>query len=64
MYQRRMNTGYRIQKLMYITLPMYLLFYMALGVNDFDGANPLLGSLEGVGLENFDFFGSKWHSLR
>jgi hypothetical protein len=27
---------------MYIKLPMYLFFYVALGLNDLDGANPLL----------------------
>ncbi len=36
-------------------------FLKALGLNDFDGANPskpmLLGPLEGVGPENLDFFG-------
>jgi hypothetical protein len=30
------NTVYRIQKLMYIKLPIYLFLYMALGLNDFD----------------------------
>jgi hypothetical protein len=36
---------------------------MALGLNEM-GANPLLGLLEGVGPENLDFFGPKWHSHR
>ena len=27
-------------------------------------SHPLLGQLEGVGPENLDFFGPKWHSLR
>jgi hypothetical protein len=27
-------------------------------------ANPLLGPLEEVGLENLDFFWPKWHSFR
>ncbi len=45
------STEYRIQKtaaanLMYI--PMYLFFNMALGLNDYDGGNPLLGPLEGI----------------
>ncbi len=35
---------------------MYLFTYMALGLNVFDGANPLHGLLEGVGLENLDLF--------
>jgi hypothetical protein len=51
MQYRIQNTEYRIQnteysiqntaaaKLMYITLPMYLLFYAVLGLNDFDGGN-------------------------
>jgi hypothetical protein len=31
---------------------------------DFDGVNPLLGTLEGVvGPEHLDCFGPKWHSL-
>ncbi len=29
--------------------------------NDFEGATSLLGALEGVGPENLDFFGPKWH---
>jgi hypothetical protein len=39
---------------------------MALGINDFDGANPLHGPLEGGGgvPEDLDFFGPKWHLLR
>jgi hypothetical protein len=28
---------------MYIKLPMYLFLYIALGLNDYEGANPLLG---------------------
>ncbi len=36
---------------MYIKLPMHLFFYMAFGLNDFVGANALLGPLEGVGPE-------------
>ncbi len=28
------------------------------------GETSLLGALEGVGPENLDFFGPKWHSLR
>jgi hypothetical protein len=31
---RIQNTGYRIQKVVYIKLPMYLFFYMTLGHND------------------------------
>jgi hypothetical protein len=44
---------------MYIKLPLYgtLFFYMAIGLNDFDGANPLRGPLEGVGPNNRKFFG-------
>jgi hypothetical protein len=45
---------YRIQnssatKLMYIKLPLYLFFFIWRGLNYFDGANLLLGPLEGVG---------------
>ncbi len=43
---------------MCIKLPMYLFTYMALWLNDFDGANPLHGLLEGVCPENLDFFGT------
>jgi hypothetical protein len=35
------STKYRIQKLMYIKLPMYLFFYMALGLNDFDAGKSI-----------------------
>ncbi len=42
---------------MYIKLPQYSTFYMALGLNDFKGANPLLGPLEGVGPKNRKLFG-------
>jgi hypothetical protein len=44
-------------KLMYIKLPMYLFFYMTLGLNDLVGTDPLLGPLERVGRENLDFLG-------
>jgi hypothetical protein len=33
---------------------MYLFFYMALGLMDFDGEKRLLRPLEGVGPENLD----------
>jgi hypothetical protein len=36
---------------------------MALGLNDFDRVNPILWPLEGVGPENLNTFGPKWHSL-
>ncbi len=42
---------------------MYQLCYMSLGLDDFDAGNPILGPLEGVGPENLNFFGPKWHSL-
>jgi hypothetical protein len=41
-----------------ITNIQYLFFYMALGLNDLMGADPLLGPLEGVGLEKRDIWGS------
>jgi hypothetical protein len=35
------STEYRILNLMYIKLPMYLFYYMALGLNNFDaGKSP------------------------
>jgi hypothetical protein len=34
------------------------------GVMILMGANSLLGPLDGLGLENLDFFGPKWHLLR
>jgi hypothetical protein len=33
-----------------------LIFYIALGLDDLMGANPLLGPLEGVGPKNLEFF--------
>ncbi len=39
-------------------------FIWGLDVMIFMQANPYLGRLEGVGGENLDFFGPKWHSLR
>jgi hypothetical protein len=44
---------------MYIKLPLYgtLFFYMALGLNDCDGANPLRGPLEAVVPDSQKFFG-------
>jgi hypothetical protein len=43
-------------KLMYIKLPMYLFVYLALGFNDFDGGNPLLGHWKGWALKFSTFF--------
>ncbi len=37
---------YRIQKLMYIKLPMHLFLYMALGLNDFDAGISITRALE------------------
>jgi hypothetical protein len=36
---RIQNTEYTCSKLVYIKLPMYLFFYVSLGLNDFDGGN-------------------------
>ncbi len=58
------NIEYRIQKLVDIKLPMYLYFYMMLGLIDFDAGKFITRPLEGVDPENLDFFGPKWHSLR
>jgi hypothetical protein len=39
---RRQNTEYRKEKLMYIKLPMYTcFFYMALRLNDFDAGKSI-----------------------
>jgi hypothetical protein len=50
MQNRTQNSEYRIQntataKLMDIKLPMYLFFYMALGLNDFDGGKSIIGAI-------------------
>jgi hypothetical protein len=50
--------------LAYIKLPMYLLFLWHLYLMVLRCATSLLGTLEGVGPENLDFFGPKWHWLR
>jgi hypothetical protein len=47
----------------YIKLPMYHLFLWRLYLMVLRSATSLLGALEGVGPENLDFFGPKWHSL-
>jgi hypothetical protein len=37
---------------------------MEFGLNDgYSGLHPLLGPLDGVGPENLNFFGPKWHLL-
>ncbi len=46
-------------KLVCIKLPMYPCFYMALGLNDFDGGKSVTRAIGGVGPENL-FFGPKW----
>ena len=38
--------------------------YMGCDIMSFMRANRFRGPLEGVGPENLDFFGPKWHSLR
>ncbi len=47
----------------YIKLPMYLLFLWLLYLMVLRFATSLLGASEGVGSENLDFFGPKWHSI-
>jgi hypothetical protein len=42
---------------------MYQLFLWRLYLMVFRSATSLLRALEGVGPENLDFFGPKWHSL-
>jgi hypothetical protein len=54
--QKLMDSG---PKLMYIKLPMYLLFTWRLELIILMVAHPLLGSLEGMGPENLEFFGPK-----
>ncbi len=44
----------------YIQLPMYLFFYMALGLNDFHGGKSINGAI-GRGGPNKNFFAPKWH---
>ncbi len=43
-------------KLMYIKLPMYLLFYMTLGLNYFDVGKSVTWAIGRGGLCNLDFF--------
>jgi hypothetical protein len=59
------NTENRIQKLMYIKLPMYGTCFVIwrLDLMILMPENPLPRPLE-VGPENLDFFGAKWHWLR
>ncbi len=54
---RILNTEHRIQKLMYIKLPMYMFFYMGLGLKYSDAGKSIIRPLEGVGPENQDFLG-------
>jgi hypothetical protein len=51
-------------KLVYIKLPMYLFFYVALGTYDFDAGKSITGPLKGGrGPENLDFMWPKWYLL-
>jgi hypothetical protein len=50
MQYRIQNTETAAAKLMYIKLPVYLFFILRLDSMILMGANPVLGSLEGVGL--------------
>ncbi len=43
---------------------MYLLFIWGRTKWFWSGLHPFRGPLEGVGPENLDFFGPKWHSIR
>ncbi len=61
--QQHTTTHNRATTLVYIKLPMYLLFIWCLFLMVLRRATSLLGALEGVGPENLDFFGPKWHSL-
>jgi hypothetical protein len=53
------NTECRIQKLLYIKLPMYLFFYMALGVNDLDAGKLITRAIGRSGPLTLDFPASK-----
>ena len=53
------------QKLLYIKLPMYLFFYMALGLNDFEAGNiHYEGHLKGWALNSRLFCGLKWQRAK
>jgi hypothetical protein len=54
---RIQNTEYRIHNFMYIKLPMYLFFYMVLGLNDFDAGKSITRAIGRGGPENLDFSG-------
>ncbi len=56
---RIQNTEYRMQKRVYIKLPIYCFFIWHMGFMILMWENPLLGPLEGVGPENLDFFGNE-----
>jgi hypothetical protein len=42
---------------------MYLFFYMALGLNDFDAGISITRAIGRGGPENLDFFGLKWQKF-
>jgi hypothetical protein len=57
---RILNTEYRIQKVMYMKLPMHLFFYMALGLNDFDAGQSITQAIERGGpLKTLPFWPKK-----
>ncbi len=49
---------------MYINLPMYLFFYMVLGLNDFDAGKAITWAIGRGSPGNLNFCGTIWHSLR
>jgi hypothetical protein len=57
--KRLRNTECRTQKLVYIKLPMYLFFYMALGVKDFDAGKFITRAIGRSGPSTLDFPASK-----
>jgi hypothetical protein len=57
------TTHNRATTLVYIKLPMYLLYIWRLYLIVLRRATSLFGAMERVGPENLDFFGPKWHSL-
>jgi hypothetical protein len=59
MQYKMQNKETRVHKITHVPV-----FYMAIGLNDFDAGKLITRPLKGVGHENLDFFGPKWHSLR
>ncbi len=50
--EMNLTTSHSCSKTHVLKITKVPVSYMSIGLNDFDGANPLLGPLEGVGPEN------------